>query len=248
MYVGPALRWDDLDALALAKPERRALRKKRIRGREGRPEVWRRHVGAAGILAAGLAGTLALLLVMNRPAPPPAAVLAGDPVVFDAAPKKEPPKTRPKARPRRRPVRKAAPRVPAPNLNAALSGLSFGIPALDAAALMGQPAALLGETRDASELVMTEDAVDQRPRPVHTVAPIYPPRARASGTTGRVDLKLCIDATGAVESVRVLEATPQGVFEEAALEAVRQWRFSPATYKGQPVRLCTRQPIVFDLG
>ncbi|RMG21077.1 MAG: energy transducer TonB [Deltaproteobacteria bacterium] len=248
MYVGPALRWDDLDALALGIPERRQLRRKACGRRAAAPRRWQRHLGALAVLGIGLTGTLGLLLAMNRPAPPPAAALTTEAVRFDAPTKKEPPKAKPRHKPRRQVVRRAAPSAPAPNLNAALSGLSFGIPALDAAALLGDAKSLLGETREATELVMTEDAVDQPPRPMHVVQPTYPPRARANGTTGRVDLKLCIGATGEVESVRVLKASPSGVFEDAAVEAVRRWRFEPATYKGQPVRLCTRQPIVFDLG
>jgi len=55
--------------------------------------------------------------------------------------------------------------------------------------------------------------------------PVYPARALVRKTEGWVKLQLIIDATGKVADARVLDAKPSGVFDAAALKAVRRWRF-----------------------
>ena len=63
--------------------------------------------------------------------------------------------------------------------------------------------------------------------PLVRVDPDYPPRARQRGIEGYVDLEFTIGPTGAVENPRVIGANPTGVFDEAALRAVRRWRYNP---------------------
>ena len=60
-------------------------------------------------------------------------------------------------------------------------------------------------------------------------------------------LSLLITATGEIEKMQVLEASPAGVFEDAALEGVRSWRFEPAQYQGRNVKVWARQRVRFDL-
>ncbi|MGC8763472.1 MAG: energy transducer TonB [Acidobacteriota bacterium] len=55
--------------------------------------------------------------------------------------------------------------------------------------------------------------------------PAYPAAAAAMGLTGRMVLELLVDETGAVREARVVESTSP-LFEAAALEAVRRWRYS----------------------
>jgi TonB family protein len=61
----------------------------------------------------------------------------------------------------------------------------------------------------------------------------YPPEARAAGLEGHVVLEVDLSATGEVTRVAVVEPAGQG-FDEAALAAVRQFRFSPAEVDGKP--------------
>ena len=63
-------------------------------------------------------------------------------------------------------------------------------------------------------------------QPVHVVSPSYPTSALRDGVTGKVDLDFRIGADGSVQDVRVLAARPAGVFEQAAVAAIRQWRFA----------------------
>jgi protein TonB len=45
----------------------------------------------------------------------------------------------------------------------------------------------------------------------------------------------------------VLKSEPAGTFDDAAVRAVRGWRFQPATYQGQPVAVRVEQRLAFDL-
>src|SRR5688572_10377010 len=62
----------------------------------------------------------------------------------------------------------------------------------------------------------------------------YPPEAQARRLEARVVLALVIDAQGAVTEATVTEPAGHG-FDEAALEAVRRFRFVPAKRAGQPM-------------
>lgn len=92
------------------------------------------------------------------------------------------------------------------------------------------------------------DQVDERPTLKRQRAtPRYPTAAREQGITGSVKLRVRIDQRGRVREVRVLKARPPGVFEQAAVEAIRRWRFEPARYKGEAVRVWIEQTIHFRL-
>jgi protein TonB len=128
-------------------------------------------------------------------------------------------------------------------LDSSLSGLDFGLPQYDSSELdLGD--GLLGGGGD---VVMTDDTVDQAPRPLLQTPMVYPARAKAQGVTGYVLLSVLISPTGQVEKVKVLEAQPVGVFDEVATAGVQNWKFEPATYKGENVRVWARQRVRFDL-
>ena len=63
--------------------------------------------------------------------------------------------------------------------------------------------------------------------PLSRVPPSYPRRAQRRGLEGYVELEFMVRPDGSVErsSIRVLEARPRRVFEEAAEQAVGEWRF-----------------------
>lgn len=66
------------------------------------------------------------------------------------------------------------------------------------------------------------------PNPVYRASPAYPPGARAQKVEGHVVVAYTVSPSGAVSNVRVVSATPPGVFNSASLAAVRQWRFKPS--------------------
>jgi periplasmic protein TonB len=159
--------------------------------------------------------------------------------------KKEKPKPQEVVQKRETPKRRPSRSAPAPllGLDSGLAGMSFGLPGLDASELdLGE--GLLGDARDT---VMTDDSVDVAPRPVMQTPMVYPARAKAGGVTGYVLLSVLIGPTGRVEQVRVLESQPAGVFDDTAVAGVQQWRFEPASYRGENVRVWARQRVRFDL-
>jgi periplasmic protein TonB len=148
--------------------------------------------------------------------------------------KREPPKRQPKR----------APAPPSANLGSALAGLDFGLPQYESEDLSALGGNLLGDGKD---VVMTDSSVDVAPRPMVQTAIPYPLRAKAQGVEGYVLLSVLISPTGQVERVKVLESQPAGVFEAAAEAGVKSWKFEPAQYQGQAVRVWATQRVRFDL-
>lgn len=72
--------------------------------------------------------------------------------------------------------------------------------------------------------------------PLIEVSPAYPPAALQRAQEGRVEVELTVGAQGVVQNARVVSATPENVFDAAALEAVRRWRY-PAEDGREPVTL-----------
>lgn len=67
------------------------------------------------------------------------------------------------------------------------------------------------------------------PQALRVVQPSYPLDALRNGVAGKVDLEFQIDGEGRVRDIHVLTAQPAGVFEQAAIAALRQWRFAAPT-------------------
>ena len=81
----------------------------------------------------------------------------------------------------------------------------------------------------------------------HRVLPSYPMMARRHGLEGTVVLRLRVTEKGNVGELVV--ETPSGCadLDKAAIEAVRKWRFVPATRGGVAVAVWVRQPVTFRL-
>lgn len=65
------------------------------------------------------------------------------------------------------------------------------------------------------------------PRALGRAAPQYPARATLEGVEGSVTLSFVVDHDGTAREIRVVAASEPGWFEDAAIEALRQWRFEP---------------------
>ncbi len=79
------------------------------------------------------------------------------------------------------------------------------------------------------------------------VPPIYPLRASRLGLQGWVKIRFTVTLDGGVENVEIIEADPQGVFENAVINCVSQWRFKPGTVEGVAVAAQARTTIRFQL-
>jgi TonB family protein len=82
-------------------------------------------------------------------------------------------------------------------------------------------------------------------RLIHSVEPLYPPDAKAQHLEGLVTLDVQIGGEGAVHNIAVVEGNP--ALADAAVQAVRQWRYRPYSVDGRPVEMLTRITIRFTL-
>ena len=78
--------------------------------------------------------------------------------------------------------------------------------------------------------------VDEQAQVLREIQPKFPERAKRLGVSGYVKILIVIDVYGDVAQTQVLTLDPPGYgFETEALNAVRQWKFSPAQLGGYPV-------------
>ncbi len=75
-------------------------------------------------------------------------------------------------------------------------------------------------------------------------APRYPERERQRYREAWVVVSYCIDEAGIPQNLSVLDSGGSGVFEHAALEAAREWRFKPANLDGTPSWQSNNQVVV----
>ena len=75
-----------------------------------------------------------------------------------------------------------------------------------------------------------------QPKPLEVIDPVYPDAARGYQIDGIAGFRATVSPEGAVTSVTVLSVPRSNLGFEAAIEqAVRTWRFTPATLDGKPV-------------
>jgi protein TonB len=78
-----------------------------------------------------------------------------------------------------------------------------------------------------------------------SVQPIYPARAQSSRTEGWVELDFTVAEDGRVQAIEVHAASAAGVFDDAAIKAVSQWRYQPVLRENMPTAVRTRVRIRF---
>ena len=162
-----------------------------------------------------------------------------------AAQKVVKPKPKPKPKPKKKPAPSKPKRTaPSPTLDTSISGIDTGLDAFMAED-MNMDDALLGDV--GKNMVMSEDSVDVAPVPSERTAMAYPKKARKMGVSGYVLMNLLINKNGSVEKVKVLESQPAEVFDDVAVTGVKTWRFKPAQYKGEAVKVWAKQKVRFDL-
>ena len=91
-----------------------------------------------------------------------------------------------------------------------------------------QPPKAKGATLDAAALAANLKRLRSTP-------PEYPPAAISQHISGSVMLEYTVDTHGEPRDLHVVEATPPGVFDQAAANAVRRWRYAPMVVDGTAV-------------
>jgi protein TonB len=82
-------------------------------------------------------------------------------------------------------------------------------------------------------------------RLIYQPKPEYPELARIARTEGAVELEAVIGKDGTIEELKLLRGNP--LLVNAALKAVRRWRYQPTLLNGEPVEVLTEITVNFKL-
>ena len=85
----------------------------------------------------------------------------------------------------------------------------------------------------------------KQPTKVKNVPPVYPPIAQSARVQGVVIIEAVIGPNGRVQDARVLRSIP--LLDQAALDAVKQWEFTPTLLNGVPVPVIMTVTVQFTL-
>lgn len=144
----------------------------------------------------------------------------------------------------------APPTANLPTLDLPVPSLSSGIAVNSAPtpSLSGLAAGAAAPSAPApSESEGQSGAPESEVIPLNDIRPEYPDYALRRGIQGHVKLAFTINRAGAVENLRVLEASPRNVFEREARRAAVRWRFAPRTEGGLAVAREAVKTLYFRL-
>jgi TonB family protein len=85
------------------------------------------------------------------------------------------------------------------------------------------------------------------PHLIQRVNPDYPPEAQRRGTEGSVDVSFTVSPEGKVSDVIIVNAEPSDIFDRAAVDAVRRWRYEPRKIGGVAVEAHLQARVQFKL-
>jgi protein TonB len=122
------------------------------------------------------------------------------------------------------------------------SGDTAGAPSATSGA--GQSSQGTGVARAQGGLGVTRSAI---PRGGYQIRPPYPASARQQGIQGTALLRVYVDTDGRVTSVSVARSAGHADLDQAAADAVRQWRFEPGRKGDEPVGMWVQLPVEFRL-
>jgi TonB family protein len=127
--------------------------------------------------------------------------------------------------------------------------VELSVPLNGSAMVEGEPVAVsvfdASMAERVSEVYFVRDGI-VAPRTVFSVQPVYSEKARRDRISGIVILQAIIDRDGSVSGVHVLKGLSDDL-DQSASDAVRQWRFAPATKDGQPVSVIFNMTVQFRL-
>jgi TonB family protein len=85
----------------------------------------------------------------------------------------------------------------------------------------------------------------QEPTIVKRVPPVYPPIASSARVSGDVGVQIVLGADGRAKDAKIVKSIP--LLDQAALDAVKQWEFTPLVLMGKPVATSMRVTVTFTL-
>ena len=104
----------------------------------------------------------------------------------------------------------------------------------------------IGAAQDAAQRASSYVSASSMTR-TRYVAPLFPPDASRRGIDGWVDLQFAVNTDGSVGELTIVGAQPVGIFEQAALDAVRHWHYQPVMRDGRAVSQRARVRVRFAM-
>ncbi len=135
--------------------------------------------------------------------------------------------------------------------SATMAGVPGGVPGGVAG---GQVGGVIGGVLSSAPVAIPKQVAPQRVRVsqgvtsgllIHKVTPQYPPLARQARIQGSVVLHAVIGKDGKVQNLQVVSGHP--MLTQAAIQAVKEWRYKPYYLNGQPVEVDTNITVNFSL-
>jgi protein TonB len=80
---------------------------------------------------------------------------------------------------------------------------------------------------------------------IRRIEPIYPPMAKVAHIQGEVILQAIISKTGTIENLRRVSGHP--ILSQAAMDAVKQWKYKPYLLNGEAVEVETTVQVTFRM-
>lgn len=203
---------------------------------------------AAALAAHGAIAAAILLAPAPAPIEPPAPLMVS--ILPPAPTAPTPPAPLPAAKPEPKPVVKPTPAKPMP-------APAPVVPAPSPIAAAPQPSAPATPAAPSAAAPATHSAPSGTPAPVtaprfdadylSNPAPAYPPLSRRMGEQGKVMLRAHVLPSGSADDVVVKTSSGSTRLDNAALDAVRKWKFVPARQGGELVAAWVQIPITFSL-
>ncbi|WP_027180088.1 energy transducer TonB [Maridesulfovibrio bastinii] len=91
------------------------------------------------------------------------------------------------------------------------------------------------------------DEVDEMPQVIRNFPPKYPFGAKRKHVEGQVVVRMLVNSKGIPTNLSINSSTPPGIFEQAALNAAKRWKFKPGRYNGKNVDTWVLLPFKFEL-
>jgi protein TonB len=190
--------------------------------------------------------TLMTFLMAPPPPPPPPPPPSLTPKV-KIIPRVQQPQemVQPKAIPKQVAMIKEDPAPPPGPVGGVVGGIDGGLAGGAAGGFLGGIIAAPPPPPPVQERVRVGGLV-QPPKLVNNSRPLYPPLARQARIQGVVKLEGIISKDGSVIELKVISGHP--LLIQAALDAVKQWRYQPTTLNGVAVEVITTIDVNFTLG
>ena len=196
-------------------------------------------------------------LLYNPPPPPPPPLPKGSALVEKQEPPKQvTPETQPQkvpeftapVEPKEEPLKPEA-KTPDTEQAGSETGSDMGVPegmevGVEGGVVGGVPGGVIGGVIGGTGDIPVMD-YDTPPRLIKQTRPVYPQDAFIKKIEGVVEVEILIDVTGRVSRARVMRSVP--LLDQAAIETVKQWVFTPAIKGGRPVPTTAIAPVTFRI-